>query len=193
MRNKKTSTKTFRALLHEISLLMGYEITRTLPIATEKIETPVCEIPDAPVLEGRKIAVVPILRAGQGMSDGLLDLMPSARVGHVGLYRDPETKRPVEYLVKLPTIEGRTFILCDPMLATGHSAAYACDVLNKAGIEDKHIRLLVLVASPEGMAVMDESHPDIPVFTAALDSHLDENAYIAPGLGDAGDRLFGTA
>jgi len=127
------------------------------------------------------------------MSDGLLDLMPSARVGHVGLYRDPETKRPVEYLVKLPTIEGRTFILCDPMLATGHSAAYACDVLNKAGIEDKHIRLLVLVASPEGMAVMDESHPDIPVFTAALDSHLDENAYIAPGLGDAGDRLFGTA
>lgn len=136
MRNKKTSTKTFRALLIEISMLMGYELTRDLPLTQEAIDTPVVHMPDAPVLEGRKVAVVPILRAGQGMSDGLLELMPSARVGHVGLYRDPETQRPVEYLVKLPAVDGRTFILCDPMLATGHSAAYAVDVLNRAGVED---------------------------------------------------------
>jgi len=192
MRNKDTSTKTFRALLNEISLLMGYELTRDLKLTTETIETPVVSMPDAPVLEGRKIAVVPILRAGQGMSDGLVELMPSARVGHIGLYRDPETKRPVEYLVKLPEIDGRTFIVCDPMLATGHSAAYACDVLNKAGVEDKDIRLLVLVTVPEGMKVFEEAHPDVPVYTASLDSHLNEKAYIVPGLGDAGDRLFGT-
>lgn len=192
MRNKDTSTKTFRALLHEISLLMGYEITRDSKLTTEVIETPVVTMEDAPVLEGRKLAVVPILRAGQGMSDGLLELMPSARVGHVGLYRDPETKRPVEYLVKLPEVDGRTFILCDPMLATGHSAAYACDVLNKAGVEDKDIRLLVLVTVPEGMKVFEDAHPDVPVYTASLDSHLNEKAYIVPGLGDAGDRLFGT-
>lgn len=192
MRNKKTSTKTFRALLIEISMLMGYELTRDLPLTEEEIDTPVVNMPDAPVLEGRKVAVVPILRAGQGMSDGLLQLMPSARVGHVGLYRDPETKKPVEYLVKLPEVDGRTFILCDPMLATGHSAAYAVDVLNKAGVADKDIRLLVLVAAPEGMKVFEEQHPDVQVFTASLDSHLNEKAYIVPGLGDAGDRLFGT-
>lgn len=192
MRNKDTSTKTFRALLHEISLLMGYEITRDSKLTTEAIETPVVTMEDAPILEGRKLAVVPILRAGQGMSDGLLELMPSARVGHVGLYRDPETKRPVEYLVKLPEVDGRTFILCDPMLATGHSAAYACDVLNKAGVEDKDIRLLVLVTVPEGMKVFEDAHPEVPVYTASLDSHLNEKAYIVPGLGDAGDRLFGT-
>jgi len=192
MRNKKTSTKTFRALLKEISLLMGYEITQDLPMTTEVIDTPMVTMDDAPILEGRKIAVVPILRAGQGMSDGLLELMPSARVGHVGLYRDPETKLPVEYLVKLPQVEGRTFIMCDPMLATGHSAAYAADVLNRAGIKDEDIRLLVLVAAPEGMKVFEEQHPDIKVYTASLDSHLNEKAYIIPGLGDAGDRLFGT-
>ncbi|WP_028879441.1 uracil phosphoribosyltransferase [Terasakiella pusilla] len=192
MRNKKTSTKTFRALLIEISMLMGYELTRDLPITQEAIDTPVVHMPDAPVLEGRKVAVVPILRAGQGMSDGLLELMPSARVGHVGLYRDPETQRPVEYLVKLPAVEGRTFILCDPMLATGHSAAYAVDVLNRAGVADKDIRLLVLVAAPEGMEVFEKAHPEVKVFTASLDSHLNEKAYIVPGLGDAGDRLFGT-
>lgn len=192
MRNKKTSTKTFRALLIEISMLMGYELTRDLPLTQEAIDTPVVHMPDAPVLEGRKVAVVPILRAGQGMSDGLLELMPSARVGHVGLYRDPETQRPVEYLVKLPAVDGRTFILCDPMLATGHSAAYAVDVLNRAGVEDKDIRLLVLVAAPEGMEVFEKAHPDVKVFTASLDSHLNEKAYIVPGLGDAGDRLFGT-
>ncbi|NVK17597.1 MAG: uracil phosphoribosyltransferase [Methylocystaceae bacterium] len=192
MRNKKTSTKTFRALLIEISMLMGYELTRDLPLTEEQIDTPVVHMPDAPVLEGRKVAIVPILRAGQGMSDGLLQLMPSARVGHVGLYRDPETKKPVEYLVKLPEVEGRTFILCDPMLATGHSAAYAVDVLNKAGVTDKDIRLLVLVAAPEGMDVFQKQHPDVQVYTASLDSHLNEKAYIVPGLGDAGDRLFGT-
>ncbi|MDV7340194.1 uracil phosphoribosyltransferase [Terasakiella sp. A23] len=192
MRNKETSTKTFRALLIEISMLMGYELTRDLPLTGEAIDTPVVHVPDAPVLEGRKVAVVPILRAGQGMSDGLLQLMPSARVGHVGLYRDPETKRPVEYLVKLPEVEGRTFILCDPMLATGHSAAYAVDVLNRAGVEDKDIRMLVLVAAPEGMHVFEKEHPEVQVYTASLDSHLNEKAYIVPGLGDAGDRLFGT-
>jgi len=192
MRNKETSTKTFRALLNEISMLMGYEITRDLPLTGEEIETPLVKIPDAPVLEGRKMAVVPILRAGQGMSDGLLELMPSAKVGHVGLYRDEVTKRPVEYLVKLPKVEGRTFIMCDPMLATGYSAAYAADILNRAGIEDKNIRMLVLVASPEGVNVFQKEHPEIQVYTAALDSHLNENAYIIPGLGDAGDRLFGT-
>ncbi len=192
MRNKSTSTKTFRALLKEISMLMGYEITRDLPLTTEKIETPMVEMPEAPVLEGRKVGIVPILRAGQGMADGMLELMPSARVGHVGLYRDEVTKLPVEYLVKLPETEGRSFIMCDPMLATGHSAAYAADVLNRAGIEDKKIRMLVLVASPEGMNVFEKEHPEIQVYTAALDSHLNENAYIIPGLGDAGDRLFGT-
>lgn len=192
MRNKKTSTKTFRALLHEISLLMGYEITRDFALTTEEVETPIVTIPDAPILEGRKVGVVPILRAGQGMSDGLLELMPSARVGHVGLYRDPETQRPVEYLVKLPEVEGRTFVLCDPMLATGYSAAYAVDVLNKAGVKDADIRLLVLVAAPEGMKVFEEQHPEVQVYTASLDSHLNDHAYIVPGLGDAGDRLFGT-
>ena len=192
MRNQDTSTKTFRALLKEISLLMGYEITRDLPLTTKKIETPLVTMDEAPVLEGRKMGLVPILRAGQGMSDGLLELMPSARVGHVGLYRDEETKRPVEYLVKLPKVEGRTFIMCDPMLATGYSAAYAADVLNRAGIEDKNIRLLVLVASPEGVNVFEKEHPEIQVYTASLDSHLNDNAYIIPGLGDAGDRLFGT-
>jgi len=192
MRMTETSTRTFRALLREISLLMGYEITRSLPVTCRDIETPIGPMPGAPVIAGKKVAVVPILRAGTGMADGLLDLMPSARVGHIGLYRDPETKRPVEYLVKLPEIEGRIFIVSDPMLATGYSAAYALDVLNERGVQDGNIRLQVLVAAPEGVRVIAETHPEVRVYTASLDDRLDENAYIVPGLGDAGDRLFGT-
>lgn len=191
MRNRDTSTIKFRALLKEIALLMGYEITRDLPIETKRIETPLTEM-DAPVIAGKKLAVVPILRAGLGMAEGLLELVPTARVGHIGLYRDPETKRPVEYLVKLPEAGGRTFILVDPMLATGYSAAYAIDVLNRHGVADSDIRFLALVSAPEGVKVMADSHPDVPIYTAALDDHLNEKAYIVPGLGDAGDRLFGT-
>ncbi|MEZ5667440.1 MAG: uracil phosphoribosyltransferase [Alphaproteobacteria bacterium] len=191
MRDRDTSTIKFRALLKEIALLMGYEVTRNLPIATKRIETPLAEM-DAPVIAGKKLAVVPILRAGLGMAEGLLELVPTARVGHIGLYRDPKTKRPVEYLVKLPEADGRTFILVDPMLATGYSAAYAIDVLNRWGVEDANILFLALVSAPEGVKVMAETHPDVAVYTAALDSHLNEKAYIVPGLGDAGDRLFGT-
>ncbi len=192
MRRTETPTQAFRTLLKEISLLMGYEITRDLPITHEPIETPVAPVPRAPVIKGKKVALVPILRAGTGMADGLLELMPSARVGHIGLYRDPETKRPVEYLVKLPEVEGRLFIVTDPMLATGYSAAHALDVLNRHGVADGNIRLLVLVAAPEGVSVLRETHPTVPVFAASLDDRLNEKAYIVPGLGDAGDRLFGT-
>lgn len=191
MRDKERSTNTFRMLLNEISLLMGYEITRDLPMTTRKINTPICEM-DAPVLAGKKTVIVPILRAGTGMADGLQALMPSARVGHIGLYRDPETKRPVEYLVKLPSAKDRTFILVDPMLATGHSAAYAVDILNKHGVADDKIRFMALVAAPEGVKTFHDAHPNVPVYTASLDSHLNDSAYIVPGLGDAGDRLFGT-
>jgi uracil phosphoribosyltransferase len=191
MRDKTTSTTQFRQLLKEIALLMGYELTRSLPMTTKEIETPITTM-QAPVIAGKKVAIVPILRAGLGMADGLLDLIPAARMGHIGLYRDHETKRPVEYFVKLPDPEGRIFILVDPMLATGHSAAAAVDVLNKRGISDENIRLMALVAAPEGVKVFGAAHPTIPVYVAALDSHLNENAYIVPGLGDAGDRLFGT-
>ncbi len=191
MRDRNRSTMGFRTLLKEISLLMGYEITRDLPTTTERIETPLCAM-DAPVLQGKKVAIVPILRAGLGMALGLHELMPSAREGHIGLYRDHDTRQPVEYLVKLPEPEGRLFILVDPMLATGHSAVHACGVLNRHGVADRHIRFMALVVAPEGMAVFQAAHPEVPVFCAALDSHLDENAYIVPGLGDAGDRLFGT-
>ncbi|MGF1625856.1 MAG: uracil phosphoribosyltransferase [Alphaproteobacteria bacterium] len=191
MRIRETSTIKFRALLKEIALLMGYEITRNLPIETVPIETPLAPM-DAPMITGKKLAVVPILRAGLGMAEGLLELVPTARVGHIGLYRDPETKRPVEYLVKLPEAEGRTFILVDPMLATGYSGSYAVDVLNRHGVADADIRFLALVSAPEGVKVMADSHPEVVIYTAALDSHLNEKAYIVPGLGDAGDRLFGT-
>jgi uracil phosphoribosyltransferase len=191
MRDKATPTTLFRQLLKEIALLMGYEITRELPMTTARIETPITTM-DAPVIAGKKIAVVPILRAGLGMADGLMELIPAARMGHIGLYRDHETKRPVEYFVKLPEPEGRIFILVDPMLATGYSAAAAVDSLNKRGVSDDNIRMMSLVAAPEGVKVLTERHPTIPIYVAALDSHLNENAYIVPGLGDAGDRLFGT-
>ena len=191
MRDKNTPTTLFRQLLKEIALLMGYELTRDLPMTTQEIETPLTKM-DAPVIKGKKIAVVPILRAGLGMADGLMELVPAARMGHIGLYRDHETKRPVEYFVKLPEPEGRIFILVDPMLATGHSASAAIDTLNKRGIADDNIRLMSLVAAPEGVRVVHAAHPTVPIFVAALDSHLNENAYIVPGLGDAGDRLFGT-
>jgi uracil phosphoribosyltransferase len=191
MRDKRSPTILFRQLLREIALLMGYEITRNLPVTTERIETPLTAM-EAPVIAGKKVVIVSILRAGLGMADGLLDLIPSARMGHVGLYRDPQTKRPVEYFVKLPEPEGRTFIVCDPMLATGYSAVAAVDILNRRGVSDADIRFLALVAAPEGMRVFAAAHPAIPVYAAALDDHLNDHAYIVPGLGDAGDRLFGT-
>ena len=191
MRDQRRSTMGFRQLLREIALLMGYELTRDLPLTTERIRTPLVEM-DAPVIEGRKVAVVPILRAGLGMADGLLELMPGAREGHIGLYRDHDTRQPVEYLVKLPDPAGRLFIMVDPMLATGNSAVHAVDVLNRHGVSDDHIRFMSLVSAPEGVRVFHAAHPRVQVFTASLDSHLNENAYIVPGLGDAGDRLFGT-
>lgn len=191
MRAVERSTNGFRTLLREISLLMGYEITRDLPMTTERIETPL-EPMDAPVLKGKKVALVSILRAGLGMVEGLVELIPSARQGHIGLYRDPATKMPVEYLVKLPEPEGRIFILVDPMLATGNSAVHAVDVLNRHGVADEQIRFMALVAAPEGVKVMLDAHPDVRVFTAALDRELNDHAYILPGLGDAGDRMFGT-
>ena len=191
MRDKSTPTILFRQLLKEIALLMGYELTRNLPMTEVEIETPVAPMV-APIIKGKKIAVVAILRAGLGMAESMIELIPSARVGHIGLYRDPKTKRPVQYFSKLPEPEGRIFILCDPMLATGHSAAAAVDVLNKAGVADRDIRLLALVAAPEGVEVLMQAHPDVEAYAAALDERLNDHAYIVPGLGDAGDRLFGT-
>lgn len=191
MRSKETSTRTFRQLLREITLLMGYEITRDLPLTTQLIETPMQSM-EAPVIAGRKLAVVPVLRAGIGMSDGLLDLVPSARVGHIGVYRDPDTHQPVEYLVRLPDLAERIFIVCDPMVATGNSAVHAVDVLKKRGVTDEQIIFLALVAAPEGVQVFQDAHPGVKLYVASLDSHLDAHAYIVPGLGDAGDRIFGT-
>ncbi|MDY0964220.1 MULTISPECIES: uracil phosphoribosyltransferase [Massilia] len=191
MREHDTSTRTFRELLREITLLMGYEITRDLPLTTRSIKTPLVTI-DAPVIAGKKLAVVPILRAGIGMSDGLLELVPSARVGHIGVFRDPETHEPVEYMVRLPDTVDRTFILCDPMVATGNSAVHAIDVLKKRGVPDEQILFLALVAAPEGVQVVQDAHPNVKLYVASLDSHLDDHAYIIPGLGDAGDRIFGT-
>jgi len=191
MRQSDTSTRTFRELLREITLLMGYEITRDLPLTTRTIETPL-QTMEAPVIAGKKLAIVPILRAGVGMSDGLLELVPSARVGHIGVFRDPETHKPVEYLVRLPDLAERTFILCDPMVATGNSAVYAVDVLKKRGVSDQQIVFLALVAAPEGIEVFQAAHPHVKMYVASLDSHLNDHAYIVPGLGDAGDRIFGT-
>ena len=190
MRDRETSTRTFRQLLREITLLMGYEVTRKIPLTTRRIETPLKAM-DAPVIAGRKLTVVPVLRAGLGMADGLLELIPSARVGHVGLYRD-ENKQPVEYYVRMPATEDRNFIVCDPMIGTGNSAVHAVDVLKTRGVTAGQIIFLALVASPEGIAVFEKAHRDVPVYVAALDEYLDDHAYIVPGLGDAGDRLFGT-
>lgn len=190
MRDKATPTSDFRRLLHEISQLLAYEVTRDLPMTTHRIETPLCEM-DAPVLAGRKLALVSILRAGNGLLDGVLDLIPSARVGFVGLYRDEETLQPVQYYFKVPPeLEDRLVIVVDPMLATGNSSAAAVDLLKQAGATK--LRMMCLVAAPEGVARMAEAHPDVPVFTAAVDECLNDHGYIVPGLGDAGDRMFGT-
>ena len=191
MRDKRTPTILFRQLLREIALLMGYEVTRDLPIGTEMIETPLTRM-QAPVIAGKKVALVAVLRAGLGMVEGLSELIPGARIGHIGLYRDPVTHKPVEYFVKLPDTEDRLFLLCDPMLATGGSAVAAIDKLNERGVPDSRIRLVVLVAAPEGVAVVRKAHPTVPIFTASLDERLNDHAYILPGLGDAGDRLYGT-
>ncbi|NNK79068.1 MAG: uracil phosphoribosyltransferase [Litoreibacter sp.] len=190
MREVTTSTAVFRQLLREISQLLAYEVTRELPMTSKRITTPMQEM-DAPALAGRKLALVSILRAGNGLLDGMLELIPSARVGFVGLYRDEETLKPVQYYFKVPeALEQRTVIAVDPMLATGNSSVAAIDLLKQAGA--KNIRFLCLLAAPEGVARMKEAHPDVPIVTAALDSHLNENGYIVPGLGDAGDRMFGT-
>ncbi len=190
MRRKETSTAVFRQLLREISMLLAYEVTRGLPLTTERIETPVCGM-DAPVLDGKKLALVSILRAGNGLLDGILELIPSARVGFVGLYRDEETLKPVEYYFKVPTeLQDRLVIAVDPMLATGNSSVAAIDKLKQAGA--KNIRFLCLLAAPEGIARMKEAHPDVPIVTAAVDEKLNDHGYIVPGLGDAGDRMFGT-
>ena len=190
MRDKNTPTAVFRQLLREISQLLAYEITRELPMTTRAIETPM-EPMEAPVLEGRKLALISILRAGNGLLDGMLELIPSARVGFVGLYRDEETLQPVQYYFKVPDhMSERLVIAVDPMLATGNSSIAAIDLLKKSGAKD--IRFLCLLASPEGIAAMKKAHPDVPIVTASVDSHLNDNGYIVPGLGDAGDRMFGT-
>jgi uracil phosphoribosyltransferase len=190
MRKKDTSTASFRRLLREISLLLAYEVTRELDMTTTRIDTPLCEM-DAPEIEGKKLALVSILRAGNGLLDGILELVPAARVGFVGLYRDPETLQPVQYYCKLPDrLEERLSIVVDPMLATGNSSAAAVSLLKAAGA--RNIRFLCLLAAPEGIARMKAAHPDVNIVTAAVDSHLNDHGYIVPGLGDAGDRMFGT-
>ncbi len=190
MRDKGTSTASFRQLLREITFLLAYEVTREMPLTTRQIETPMEEM-DAPILAGKKLALVSILRAGNGMLDGVLELVPSARVGFVGLYRDEETLKPVRYYFKVPEgLKDRLVIAVDPMLATGNSSAAAIDLLKDAGATD--IRFLCLLAAPEGVARMKEAHPDVNIVTAALDRELNSKGYIMPGLGDAGDRMFGT-
>ncbi|HET7615619.1 MAG TPA: uracil phosphoribosyltransferase [Bacillales bacterium] len=190
IRNKETGTKEFRELVDEVAKLMAFEITRDLPVEEVTIDTPVSKA-KSNVLSGKKLGVIPILRAGLGMVDGILGLIPTARVGHVGLYRDPETLQPVEYYVKLPSdIEERELIVVDPMLATGGSAAAAITSLKNRGA--KNIKLMNIIAAPEGVEKVQEMHPDVDIFTAALDEKLNEHGYIVPGLGDAGDRLYGT-
>jgi uracil phosphoribosyltransferase len=190
MREKETSTAVFRQLLREISLLLAYEVTGDLAMTTKVIDTPITEM-DAPTLKGRKLALISILRAGNGLLDGMLELIPSARVGFVGLYRDEATLEPVQYYFKVPEyLDERVVIAVDPMLATGNSSVAAIDLLKKAGAKD--IRFLCLLAAPEGVARMKEAHPEVPIITAALDKKLNEKGYIVPGLGDAGDRMFGT-
>lgn len=190
MREKTTSTAVFRQLLREVSQLLAYEVTRELQMTTRLIETPMQEM-DAPVLAGRKLALISILRAGNGLLDGMLELIPSARVGFVGLYRDEETLQPVQYYFKVPDkLDQRLTIVVDPMLATGNSSAAAIDLLKQAGA--RNIRFLCLLAAPEGVARMKEAHADVPIMTAALDERLNDVGYILPGLGDAGDRIFAT-
>ncbi|MFJ7734217.1 uracil phosphoribosyltransferase [Lysinibacillus sp. NPDC097231] len=190
IRDKNTGTKEFRELVDEVATLMAFEITRDMPVEEIEIETPVT-VAKTKVLSGKKIAIVPILRAGIGMVDGVLKLIPAAKVGHIGLYRDPATLKPVEYYAKLPAdVEERDFIIVDPMLATGGSAVEAINSLKKRGA--KNIKFMCLIAAPEGVKVIQEEHPDVDIYIAALDEKLNDHGYIVPGLGDAGDRLFGT-
>jgi len=190
MRQKDTSTASFRALLSEISMLITYEATRDMKLREQEIETPITKMTGA-VLDGKKVVLIGILRAGLGILDGMLQLMPSARIGHVGMYRDPKTLEPVEYFYKVPpSLEDRDVLVCDPMLATGNSAVAAVDRIKKS--KPGSLKLVCLLACPEGIACFTKAHPDVPVFTAAIDERLNEHGYIVPGLGDAGDRLFGT-
>ena len=190
MRRRETPTAKFRQLLREISFLLGYEMTRDLPLGEREIQTPLAEM-RAPTLRGKKLVLISVLRAGNGLLEGLLDLIPSARVGHVGLYRDPDTLVAVEYYFKTPDLlEDRPVIVVDPMLATGNSAAAAVQRIKEAGARD--IKFVCLLAAPEGVESFHDHHPDVPIFTAAIDERLDDHGYILPGLGDAGDRLYGT-
>lgn len=190
IRDKNTGSKDFRDLVKELSMLMGYEITRDLPLQEVEIETPVC-VTKSKAIAGKKLGIVPILRAGLGMVDGMLTLIPAAKVGHIGLYRDPETLEPVEYYCKLPTdIEERDLIVLDPMLATGGSAMAAIRFIKDKGATN--IKLVCLIASPEGIQAVQKAHPDVDIYVASVDECLNDHAYIVPGLGDAGDRLFGT-
>jgi uracil phosphoribosyltransferase len=190
MRKKDTSVSTFRALLREISMLLAYEVCRDLPLISERIETPLATM-DAPLLEGKKVVIVSILRAGTGILDGMLQILPAARVGHIGIYRNPTTLAAVEYCFKVPAdMHDRDVIVVDPMLATGHSAVAAVARIKATG--PRSIRFVCLVAAPEGLAHFGVHHPEVPVFTAAVDDHLNDHGYIVPGLGDAGDRIFGT-
>jgi len=190
IRDKNTGTKDFREVVNEIARLLAYEVSREMPVEDVEIETPVVKSTQKR-LAGKKVVIVPILRAGLGMVDGILDLIPAAKVGHVGMYRDEETMEPVEYFIKMPqNIDNRELLVVDPMLATGGSAIAAIDSLKKRGA--KTIKFVCLVAAPEGVEALKEAHPDIPIYTASVDEKLNEDAYIVPGLGDAGDRLFGT-
>ena len=190
MRDKNTTSKEFRDLAREVAMLMAFEVTRDLPTKDVEIETPICPT-TVKMLEGKDVAIIPILRAGLGFVDGMLESIPNAKVGHVGLYRDPETHEPVEYYCKLPEdIDKRRVIIVDPMLATGGSAVAAVDFVKKQGAKD--ISLMFLIAAPEGIKALTEAHPDVDIYIAAKDEKLNENAYIVPGLGDAGDRIFGT-
>ncbi|KRE94536.1 uracil phosphoribosyltransferase [Paenibacillus sp. Soil766] len=190
IRDENTTTKDFRALVDEVATLMVYEITRDLPLQQVQVKTPVTTA-DCQVISGRMLGLIPILRAGLGMVDGVLKLMPAAKVGHVGLYRDPETLQPVEYYVKLPTdVLERDLLVIDPMLATGGSANAAIEVLKRRGCI--RIKLMCLIAAPEGVASVQKEHPDVDIYVAAVDDHLNDHGYIVPGLGDAGDRLYGT-
>jgi uracil phosphoribosyltransferase len=190
MRSKETSTSTFRNLLREISMLLAYEVCRDLPTTKQRIETPIAPF-DAPILDGKKIVLCSIMRAGSGILDGMLEILPSARVGHIGIYRDPKTKEAVEYYFKVPEAMGeRDAIVVDPMLATGNSAVAAIKRLKEA--RPRSIKFVCLLTCPEGIRALETAHPDVPIYTAAIDSHLNEKSYIVPGLGDAGDRLFGT-